>query len=323
MGFFSSIGGIIGGAIGGPIGGAIGSALGGAVGGEGGAGGAGGGGPQQVHVISMPCPTVNNAGLIESWTWAKAGALLISANSTKAAYDAARDKYKIGKRYHALAKSEWEFFYDTYRPVERVEVAEINEEKMYANDYARSTKGHLASIDPVFANIDQHRLNLGSKFCVCPDAGIMTQFEIARATISGDTENFARKYAEFYADEHNDIRFARRVAAANRGRSLLSDSTGLASKASNFYGEYADGMSAVAQGAAQFAGFIDKRRPTEYPDRPNNRIDQYPRPMKQSPVPGNYDWNTEVDPLPVTPNVSPIGEGSFAQGGFGEPSIQQ
>src|SRR5699024_1319172 len=101
------------------------------------------------------------------------------------------------------------------------------------------------------------------------------------------------------------------------------DSTGLASRASSFYGEYADSMSAVAQGAAQFAGFIDKRRPTEYPDRPNNRIDQYPRPMKQSPVTGNYDWNTEVEPLPVTPNETHIGEGSFEKGGFGEPSIQQ
>lgn len=316
MGILGSIGGIIGGVIGGPIGSIIGGGVGNATGG-------GGGGVQTVHVASLPCPKVNNAGLIESWTWAKAGALLISTNSAKAAYDAARDKYKIGKRYHALAKSEWQFFYDTYRPIERIEVAEIGEERAYKNDYARSTRGHLANINPIFANIDSHRISLGKKFCVCDDVGIMTQFEIARATITGDTENFARKYAEFYADEHNDIRFARRVAAANRGRSLLSESTGLASRASNFYGEYAEGMSAVAQGAAQFAGYLDKRRPTEYPDRPNNRIDQYIRPSKPSPVPPDYNWDIENSNIVVTPNITPIGEGAFAAGGFGEASIQQ
>lgn len=322
MGILGSIGGIIGGAIGGPIGSIIGGSLGNALGG-GGSGGAGGGGVQTVHVASLPCPTVNNAGLVESWTWAKAGALLISTNSAKASYDAARDKYKIGKRYHNLAKSEWQFFYDTYRPVERVEIAEINDEKIYKNDYARSTNGHIASINPVFANIDIHRLSLGSKFCVCADAGVMTQFEVARSTITGDTENFARKYAEFYADEHNDIRFARRAAAANRGRSLLSESTGFASRASNFYGEYAEGMSAVAQGAAQFAGYLDKRRTTTYPDRPNNRIDQYIRPAKPSPVPPDYNWDMENSNIVVTPNITPIGEGAFAAGGFGEASIQQ
>lgn len=286
-------------------------------------GGGGGGGPQEVYVRSLPCPTVNNVGLIESWSWAKAGATLIAANSAKAAYDASRDRYKIGKRYHRLAQSEWDFFYSAYRPIERVEVAEVNSELPYANDYARATTGHLGAIGLVFANIDSMRKNLGGKYCICPDAGIMTQFEIARATVAGDSENFARKYAEFYADEHNDIRFARRVAAANRGRSLLSDSTATASRAASFYGEYADSMSAVAQGAAQFAGYIDNRRPTRYPDRPNNRIDQYPRPMKPSPVPMNYDWSTEDTNYIETPNITPIGDGSFAQGGFGEASIQQ
>lgn len=305
MGFLGSIGSIVGGIIGG------------------GGGGAAAGGATSVNVLSMPCPTVSDAGLTAAWTWSKAGAMLIAAASAKASYDTAKDRYKIAKRYQRLATQEWDFFYSAYRPIERKELAEIKKEKEHIVEYVRAIRGHLSAIDPVFSNMDAQRLELGSKFCVCPDAGMMTQLEVAKSAVTGDLENFARKYAETWVDEKNDIRFARRVAAANRGRSLLADSTSLASKASSVYGEYADGMTSVAQGAAQFMGYIDKRRPTQYPDRPNNRIDQYPQTMKPSPVSAEFDWSQEDANFIVTPNISPIIDSDVGRGGFGEPSIQQ
>lgn len=326
MGFLGSLGGIIGGAIGGPLGSAIGGTIGNVIGG-GGAGGAGGagGGPVVVQVESMPCPTVSNTGLIGAWTAAKVGALLISANATKNSYDAARDRYKIARRYHVLAKDQWDMFNDNYRPIERIEMAEIRAEGKYYTDWGSDVAGHLSAIPAVFANVNAQRNNIGAKFCVCPDTGILTQFEIAKSTISGDLENFARRYAEVQTEEKNDIRFARRVAAANRGRSLLADSTAFATKASNFYGEYSEAMTSVAQGAAQFAGFIDQRRRTEYNgprDRVDNRPPQGPMAPTYSHIP-SADWTTMETNFVETPTLAPMGEGSFASGGFGELSIQQ
>lgn len=219
---------------------------------------------RDVQIKSLPCPKVNNKGMIESWTWSKAGSIAIATASAKVSYDAANKRYKIAKRYWALAKSEWDDFYENYRPLERVELGEIKAEAVPVVDYDTAALGHTTAIDPIYNAIDSYRNNLEAKFCICPNKDIAAQSLLTKSTIFGDLDNFSRRYAEDLQQRREDIRWNKRTQAANRGRSLISQSTAFATKAQTFYAEYSDAMTSVAQGAAKFAGGLSQRRPTEY-----------------------------------------------------------
>lgn len=219
---------------------------------------------RDVQIKSLPCPRVNNKGMIEAWSWSKVGSIAIATAAAKVSYEAANNRYKIAKRYWSLAKSEWDDFYDNYRPIERVELAEIKAEKVPEVDYVTSLQGHTGAIAPIYDNLGKFRADLASKFCICPDKDTASQFLLAKSTIYGDLDNFSRRYAENLQQRRDDIRWNKRTQAANRGRSLISQSTAFANKAQSFYAEYSDAMTSVAQGAAKFAGRLDQRRRTEY-----------------------------------------------------------
>lgn len=219
---------------------------------------------KDVQIKSLPCPRVNNKGMIEAWSWSKAGSIAIATASAKVSYEAANNRYKIAKRYWQLAKGEWDDFYDNYRPLERKELGEIKAEEKPKVEYDKALHGHTQSIEPIFNNLNKFRDNLASKFCICADKDIASQFLLAKSTIYGDLDNFSRRYAEDLQQRRDDIRWNKRTQAANRGRSLVSQSVAFANKAQSFYAEYSDAMTSVAQGAAKFAGRLDQRRPTEY-----------------------------------------------------------
>lgn len=262
MGFFSGI-------VKSVIGGAVGSLL----------GGKGGGGKEvyitggtineiskvkDVSIAAFPCPKVNDAGLTGAWWWVDKIALLVAVWATAETYKAAKEDHKIGKRYYNLAKEQWEHFYNYYRPLEQQELDEIWAEQPYKPDYAGAIKGHTSVAELAMAKVDKHQLALMGKYCICTNLSFPSKNDISQASILGDSENFARRYAEKLAQEKNDTRWARRVAAASRGRGLLSASTSFASKASGFYNDYAQAMGGLAGSAMQFSGYLNNRMQTEY-----------------------------------------------------------
>lgn len=219
---------------------------------------------RDVQIKSLPCPRVNNKGMIEAWSWSKAGSIAIATAAAKVSYESASNRYKIAKRYWGLAKSEWDDFYENYRPVERAELTEIKAENVPEVDYETALQGHTDAILPIYDNIQKFRSSLSDKFCICPDKDMASQFLLAKSTIYGDLDNFSRRYAEDLQQRRDDIRWNKRTQAANRGRSLVSQSASFANKAQSFYAEYSDAMTSVAQGAAKFAGRADQRQRTQY-----------------------------------------------------------
>ena len=229
---------------------------------------------KDVSIKAFPCPKVNDKGLTGAWWWADKIAIAVSLWATYESWKAAKEEYKIGKRYYELAKEQWDHFYTYYRPLEDQELSEIWAELPYKPDYATAIKGHTHLIDPIFARADKHRMSLMGKYCICPDVAEFTKIGITKSTVQGDSDNFARRYAEKLAQEKNDLRWARRVAAASRGRGLLATSTSFASKASGFFSDYAQAMGGLAGNAMQFSGYVRSRNRTEY-NPVTNRIDGY------------------------------------------------
>lgn len=219
---------------------------------------------KDVSIKAFPCPKVNDKGLSGAWWWADKIAIAVSLWATYETWKAAKEEYKIGKRYYELAKEQWDHFYKHYRPLEDQELNEIWAELPYLPDYAAAIKGHIHLVDPIFAQAENHRNSLADKYCVCADVSALTRFVITKSTIHGDSDNFARRYAEKLAQEKNDIRWQRRIAAASRGRGLLATSAAFASKAAGFFSDYAKAMGGVASSAMQFSGYVRNRFATEY-----------------------------------------------------------
>lgn len=259
----STAGTAIGTAIGGPLGGAIGGTIGKLVGGM-----FGGDSKKDikrvVSIAAFPCPKVDDKGLNRAWFWADKIAQGVALWASYETYKAAKEDYKIAKRYHELAKEQWDLHKQYYHPLEQQELDEIWAEKPYNPDYPTAIAGHTHTIDNVFAAADRHRKALNVKYCVCSDISSFTKADIMKSTVSGDSDNFARRYAEKLAQERNDIRWARRIAAAARGRGLLSESASHAQKASNSLSAYAQAMGGLAGNAMQFSGYVQNRHATEY-----------------------------------------------------------
>lgn len=217
-----------------------------------------------VSIKAFPCPKVNDKGLQGAWWWADKIAIAVALWATYETWKAAKEEYKIGKRYYDLAREQWDFFLENYKPLEDQELAEIWAELPYEPDYPKAIAGHTNAIDKVFNAAERHRSALSDKYCICPDVSQFTKTDIMKSTVRGDSDNFARRYTEKLAQEKNDIRWARRIAAASRGRNLLSDSASLASKAAGLFGDYAKAMGNVAAGAMAFSGYVNNRMQTEY-----------------------------------------------------------
>lgn len=219
---------------------------------------------KDVSIKAFPCPKVNDKGLTGAWWWADKIAIAVALWATAEAWKAAKEEYKIAKRYYNLAKEQWDYFTKYYQPLEDQELSEIWSEIPYVPDYNDSISGHTKLIDSIFNAADRHRMALVDRYCVCPDVSEFNKIEITKSTIRGDSDNFARRYAEKLAQEKNDIRWARRIAAASRGRGMLSASASFASKAAGFFSDYASAMGGLAQNAMQFSGYVRNRNRTEY-----------------------------------------------------------
>lgn len=229
-----------------------------------------------VSIKAFPCPKVNDAGLTGAWWWANLIAIAVTVWATSESYKAAKKEYEIGKRYYQLAKDQWDHFYNNYRPLEDQELAEIWNEQPYKPDYDNAIRGHTNLTDKLFSNADKHRQALMAKYCLCNDVSQFTKTENIKSIVKGDSDNFARRYAEKLAQEKNDLRWNKRIAAMARGRNILNQAASFASKAASLYGEYAKAMGGLANQAAQFSGYVQNRFRTTYNpvrDRIDGRAD--------------------------------------------------
>lgn len=216
-----------------------------------------------VHIAALPCPKVDDTGISLAWKAVDIAAQAAALAATVESYRAAKAQSDIARIYYNLAKQQWEFYEKNYIPLELQEIAEINKVKRYLPDYDTAVKGHDCA-DTIFDSMGDHRNKLYNQYCVCPDPSQAFQFELALSTVRGDSHNFARRYAEFHADRLDDLRWNKKLQVATRGRGLLPQSSEFANKASGLFGQYSQAMSGFAGQAAQFSGYIQNRRPTEY-----------------------------------------------------------
>lgn len=270
---------------------------------------------KDVQIKSERCPRINDESLIESWDMWKAASLALATVSAIVSYQSARKRYKIAKRYWNLAKSELDHFFDNYMPVEKQELAELKVMQIPEAEYDTARKGHTASIDPIYNNIYSQRQAMMDQYCLCPDPTAESKFLLAKNTIEGDLDNFSRRYAENLRQRRDDLRWDKRTKAANRGRNLASTARGFADLAQNFYGDYSDAMTSVAQGLSGIAGYMGSRRQTVY-----NESD--PRRISSRAGPGGIQYTGGQQRAiyeQTTPNIGTVHQSGYTQGAQYQP----
>ena len=225
---------------------------------------------KDVRISALPCPKINDAGLTGAWRIMDVVGKAASSLATYRALESAKDQEKIGRKYYRLAKNQWGYFEQTYKPLEQQELDELHKETKYLPDYQTAIAGHDCA-DTIFDNMSTYRDKLNDQFCVCPNLDTASMFDLALSTIRGDSHNFAREYANNLADKKNDIRWNRKMQAASRGRNLLPQSSKFAQQAAGIYGQYSQTMTGFAQQAARFSGYISNRRNTVFNE--GNRVE--------------------------------------------------
>lgn len=246
-----------------------------------------------IHISSLPCPKVNDKGLTKGWKildgLAKAAALLASAR----ALQAARQQTKIARTYYKLAEHQWNFYKDHYVPLEMQELDEVHKDKPYKADYVAAIKGHDCT-EPIFDSTEDHRDKIFSEYCVCVDEVMAVRYNIAMATVKGDTINFARRYAENLAERKDDVRWNKKLQVASRGRNLLPQSSEFANKASSLFGHYSNAMSGLAGDAMSFSGYIRNRQETMFNPQRSPGIYRITDPRYASYTGHNIDGSSRI-----------------------------
>lgn len=145
-----------------------------------------------VHIAALPCPSITGEGMTRGWQILDIIGKATATLASHRAFKAAQMQNKIAREYYNLAKDEWDYFYNTFRPLEQAELAEIHATDPYKADYTTALEGHDCS-DSVFENMTTHRNRLMGMFCVCANLDSSINYDLALSTIRGDSKNFARR----------------------------------------------------------------------------------------------------------------------------------
>ena len=66
---------------------------------------------KDVSIKAFPCPKVNDKGLTGAWWWINKIAIAVSLWATYETWIAAKEEYKIGKRYYELGEEQCRGFF--------------------------------------------------------------------------------------------------------------------------------------------------------------------------------------------------------------------
>ena len=146
------------------------------------------------------------------------------------------------------------------------------------------------------------------KYCLCNDVSQFTKIESIKSVVWGDSDNFARRYAEKLAQEKNDLRWNKRVAAMARGRNLLANAASFASRAASLFGEYAKAMGGLANQAMEFSGYVQNRHRTVY-NPVRDRIDS------RAHIPDSYVGENHLQSMQTIRMYSSVPTGGNYRGG--------
>lgn len=236
---------------------------------------------------------------------AQVAAGVVAGINTVAAIQMAEKQEKLAKDYLKIAQEQEQYYYDVFVPCENQELAEACSAEKYTKHTdtivgrQKSTvrKAQSGKVDAIAA--------CASRYCTGATAAAVLDELEAQAGALAAAANMGRRYEEAYADAKDDLRWARRSEALNRGRDMMAQAANLAGFAYGLFGRLGDQAGKGAAGAIGYLGYSLNRNETMVPER---RWQQTPQ---QRPLGQSYPLPTpQLEVMPqARPKVRPVRAG--------------
>lgn len=207
-------------------------------------------GLEGVH-LNPPTPQRNDKGTIGVSAVKVAAAIGVATLTTIASIAIANKQYKIAKRYWQLARERFDYFQNTYRPIEEQELLEISVDKLKKVDY----QVYVSPINnKIYAKAQQRIQMLLGQSCQKMGIGMIRDITTHNNLVTVNNNNYILRRRENLAQADNDLLYNRQMAIANRGRNLMVNSVTWSDMALKSYRNQADGLQNAAEGASKFLG---------------------------------------------------------------------
>jgi hypothetical protein len=234
---------------------------------------------------------------------AQAAAVAVAVLNTVAAIEMASKQETLARNYLNIAKEENQYYFDVYVPCENAEIAEACSAPLYTTHTDVQVGRMLNTVRHSFAGHPEKELQCVSRYCTGKQAMLIKDLLLSEATALATAGNLARRYEEQYADAQNDLRWARRAQALNRGRDMMSQAVEFSGFAYGLFGRLGDQAMKGAAGAVRYLGYAETRNDTVYPTRrqmerrvqpvygtsyplPNPELEVVPQPVPQRRIRG-------------------------------------
>lgn len=198
---------------------------------------------------------------------AQLAAVAVAILNTVAAIQMASKQEKLARNYLNIAKEQNQYYYDVYVPCEDAEIAEACSAAIYEKHTDVQVGRMLSAVRHDFARLPEKELQCISRYCTGKQAMVIKDLSLAEAAALATAGNLGRRYEENFADAQDDLRWARRSQALNRGRDMMAQAVEFSGFAYGLFGRLGDQAVKGAAGAVRYLGYAQNRNDTNYPTR--------------------------------------------------------
>ena len=241
---------------------------------------------------SKPGKGITDDGIGWAANAAQIAAVGVAVLNTVAAIQMASKQEKLARNYLNIAREQNQYYYDVYAPCEDAEIAEACGAGLYEEHTDVQVGRMLNSVRHTFAGHPEKELQCISRYCTGKQAMVIKDLLLSEATALATAGNLGRRYEENFGDAQNDLRWARRAQALNRGRDMMAQAVEFSGFAYGLFGRLGDQAAKGAAGAVRYLGYAQSRNDTVYPTR--NGIERQVHTISQP-----------VYPMPPEPAMAP------------------
>lgn len=240
---------------------------------------------------------VTDSGINWAANIARLAAVAVATTNTAAAIQMASLQEEIASGYLSISKEQNDLYFNLYAPCELTEITEACNAETCTPEFDLHIGRMLASVRLQGADRPQKDMQCVSRYCTGKQAAIIKDALVAQAGALAAVANMGHRYALEYCDAQDDLRWARRTQALNRGRDMVSQAVSFSGFALGLFGRLGAQAARGAAGAIGYLAYSGARNPTVYPGRARpERIPKIVPDVEVFPVPAS---DIQIEDIPV------------------------
>ena len=218
----------------------------------------------------QPCENkgVTDKGIVTAAAIGRLGAIAIAILNTVNAVKMAKLHKEIADKYHALAQEARDYYNDTYKPCEKIAVAEACDAPLYKREFDDVQIGRmLVSIRSKLKDTAERTIRSTGRYHTGLMAAGIKDMVIAQAAIESTVAGMGLRYEEARQLARDDLRWQRRASILNIGRDINAAAVSYAELSAGIFGRLGVQAADGVKGAIGYYEALDNRLAPQYPTR--------------------------------------------------------